>query len=125
MQITEEKQKEIRVIALEGRLDSTTAPALEERVDEAILRGENQLILDFARLQYISSAGLRVIVKTVKELAPRNGRLVLCSMVDYIREVFEVAGFTSFLPIARDRDQAELLFDSRPSSATFDQGGKG
>jgi anti-sigma B factor antagonist len=111
MRITEEKQKEIHIITLEGRLDSSTAPALEERIDAAILRGEKQMILDFVRLDYISSAGLRVIVKTVKELAPRDGKLVLCSMVDYIKEVFEVAGFTSFLPIADNRDQAERLFD--------------
>jgi anti-sigma B factor antagonist len=110
MHITEEHHDEIHIVTIEGRLDSSTASTLEENVAAAIARGAKQMIIDFVRLEYISSAGLRVILKTAKELKRLDGKLVLCSMVDYIKEVFEIAGFDTFLPITDNRHEAESLF---------------
>jgi anti-sigma B factor antagonist len=57
------------------------------------------MIVDFKDLDYISSAGLRVILKTTKALNREEGKIMLCTMQDYVKEVFEIAGFDSFLPI--------------------------
>jgi len=110
MQIIEEKQNEVFIFKLEGRLDSNTSPGFEEKIDGAIGSGTNQMIIDFENLEYLSSAGLRVILKTTKALKRSEGKLVLCSMADYVKEVFEISGFDSFLPIVATRDDALKMF---------------
>ena len=64
------------------------------------------MIVDFKDLDYISSAGLRVILKATKALNREDGKIMLCSMQDYVKEVFEIAGFDSFLPIVASMDEA-------------------
>ena len=64
------------------------------------------MVVDFGNLDYISSAGLRVILKATKELKRSEGLFVLCEMKDYVKEVFEISGFDSFLPIVRDMEAA-------------------
>jgi len=110
MQIKEEKQNEVHIFKLDGRLDSNTSPTFEEKVAGAIANGAIQMIIDFEDLEYLSSAGLRVILKTTKDLKRLEGKLVLCSMADYVREVFEISGFDSFLPITASRDEALKKF---------------
>ena len=106
MEIIEEKQNDISIFRLSGRLDSNTSTGLEEKILQAIENGSNKLIIDFKSLDYISSAGLRVLNKTTKKLKHTDGKLVLCSMADYIKEVFEITGFDSFLPIVTSFDEA-------------------
>ncbi|NIS59194.1 MAG: anti-sigma factor antagonist [Proteobacteria bacterium] len=106
MEIIEKKQDDVCIFMLNGRLDSNTSPALEEKVLEAINSGANKMIIDFAALEYISSAGLRVLNKATKQLKHNDGMLILSSLQDYIREVFEIAGFDSFLPIVSTIDEA-------------------
>ena len=110
MQIHEEKQNKVHIFKLEGRLDSNTSPAFEEKVSDAISQGSKQMIIDFEKLEYLSSAGLRVILKATKELKRLEGKLVLCSMADYVKEVFEISGFDSFLPITASRNEALKRF---------------
>jgi anti-sigma B factor antagonist len=66
---------------------------------EAMEGGARSVVIDFENLDYISSAGLRIILKTTKDLKRTEGNIVLCAMQDYVKEVFEIAGFDSFLPI--------------------------
>jgi anti-anti-sigma factor len=63
------------------------------------------------KLEYISSAGLRVVLMAVKELRSRQGKLVLCSLNEYVREVFEVSNFTSIIPIAETVEEALKLLE--------------
>lgn len=106
MQIVEEKQDHIHVFKLSGRLDSKTSPDFETKIVQAIEGGSHFFVIDFENLEYLSSAGLRVLLKATKALKGTEGRLVLCSMADYIREVFEISGFDSFLPIETNMDAA-------------------
>lgn len=85
------------VLALEGRLDTTTAPQLEAEV-KGSLTGVTELVLDFARLEYVSSAGLRVILAAQKTMN-KQGSLVICHVNETILEVFEVTGFVDILTI--------------------------
>ena len=57
------------------------------------------MIIDFKNLDYISSAGLRVILKATKALKREDGKIMLCDMQDYVKEIFEISGFDSLLPI--------------------------
>ncbi|MBS6762798.1 MAG: STAS domain-containing protein [Clostridium sp.] len=85
------------VLALEGRLDTTTAPELEAVLKES-LNGVGALVLDMEGLVYLSSAGLRVILGAQKQMN-RQGTMVVRYVNDTIMEVFEVTGFTDILTI--------------------------
>lgn len=102
MEIVEEKQDDVQVYKLSGRLDSNTSPDFEKKITVALENGTKKMVADFENLDYISSAGLRVILKTTKALKRSQGILVLCSMKDYVKEVFEISGFDTFLPIEAD-----------------------
>lgn len=106
MDITEEKQAGVHAFKLKGRLDSNTSLAFEQRLFESITDGTRNVIIDFKDLDYISSAGLRVILKATKALRRENGKIMLCAMQDYVKEVFEIAGFDAFLPIVATLDDA-------------------
>ena len=110
MEIIEKKHNDINILHLKGRLDSNTSPEFEKSIFSAIESGVTRMILDFENLDYISSAGLRVILKAAKELKRSEGVFVLCSMKDYVKEVFEISGFDSFLPIESNLDAAVKKF---------------
>jgi anti-sigma B factor antagonist len=99
MEVTERQHNGITILGLKGRLDSNTSDTFERQLLGLVEGGATRLILDFQELDYISSAGLRVLLKAAKELKRSNGRLALCALKDYIKEIFEMSGFVSFLPI--------------------------
>ncbi|MCR4605689.1 MAG: STAS domain-containing protein [Eubacterium sp.] len=85
-------------IALEGRLDTTTAPDLEKEVKEN-LDGVTELVFDMKDLEYISSAGLRVLLSAQKVMN-KAGKMTVTNVSDSINEIFEVTGFSDILSIA-------------------------
>ena len=93
----EKKNTETKTLALIGRLDTVTAPELEAEIS-TILPTAESLVLDMEKLEYISSAGLRVILKTQKALTQKAG-LKLINVSDDVREVFDITGFSDFLTI--------------------------
>lgn len=84
-------------IALEGRLDTSTAPELEAELKNS-LEGVKELILDFNQLEYISSAGLRVVLGAQKTMT-KQGNMKLIGVNDEVMEVFEITGFVDILTI--------------------------
>jgi len=84
-------------LALSGRLDTTTAPQLEAEIKENIADVEN-LVLDFGELEYISSAGLRVLLAAQKAMQ-KQGKMKICKVDETIMEVFEITGFSDVLTI--------------------------
>ena len=84
-------------VALEGRLDTTTAPQLETEVKEN-LSGVESLVFDFAKLEYVSSAGLRVLLSAQK-IMNKQGSMVVKNSSDEVKEIFEVTGFSDILTI--------------------------
>ena len=84
-------------VSLEGRLDTTTAPQLEKELKEA-LDSADSLALDFEKLEYISSAGLRVLLAAQKAMSKKGG-MTIRHVSDVIMEIFEVTGFSDILTI--------------------------
>jgi stage II sporulation protein AA (anti-sigma F factor antagonist) len=68
-------------------------------VREILDQGKQRLLFDLSRMDYISSAGLRVVLMTVKELQRKSGQIVLCALRPYVKEVFEVSNFATIIPI--------------------------
>ena len=84
--------------ALEGRLDTVTAPDLEQELKGA-LDGVSELTMDLGKLEYVSSAGLRVLLSAQKVMN-KQGKMKLVNVTDTIMEIFEVTGFSDILTIA-------------------------
>lgn len=84
-------------VAVEGRLDTTTAPALESELADA-LEGISELVIDMKDLEYISSAGLRVLLSLQKKMN-KQGSMVIKNVCEDIQEIFEVTGFVDILTI--------------------------
>jgi len=97
MTITKTKNGSALTIALEGRLDTTTAPELENEL-KGSLNGVTELKMDFGKLDYISSAGLRVLLATHKTMMKQGG-MTITNVNEMIMEVFEVTGFVDILDI--------------------------
>ena len=99
MNIIKEAEENSLKVTLEGRLDTTTAPQLESEI-KASLTGVTELIFDFAKLEYISSAGLRVMLSAQK-IMNKQGEMVIRNVSDTVMEVFEVTGFDDILTIEK------------------------
>ena len=97
MEIIKNKNGASFDVSLVGRLDTTTAPALESVVTGE-LGGISELIFDFEKLEYISSAGLRVLLAAQKTMN-KQGRMVICNVNSDIMEVFDITGFSDILTI--------------------------
>lgn len=97
MEIIKNKNGNSLDIALVGRLDTTTAPALETEI-KASIDGVEQLVIDFAKLEYISSAGLRVLLAAQK-IMNKQGKMIIRNANDDIKEVFEITGFCDILTV--------------------------
>ena len=97
MEIIKTQNESSLILALVGRLDTTTAPQLEAEVKES-LEGVTELTLDFEKLDYISSAGLRVVLSAQKTMN-KQGSMVVKNVNSDIAEVFEITGFADILTI--------------------------
>lgn len=97
MKITKKIENTMLNIALEGRLDTITAPEFEQELNDS-LNGITDFVLDLEKLDYISSAGLRVILKAQK-IMNTQGRMKLTHVRDTVMEVFDITGFANILTI--------------------------
>ena len=97
MKIEEIKNGSNLVVKVSERLDTTTAPELESYLDTA-LEGITDLVFDFEALDYISSAGLRVLLMAVKKMA-KQGTMVVRNANEMVKEVFEVTGFMDLMTV--------------------------
>jgi anti-anti-sigma factor len=105
MEIREETRDGVLVMAPMGRLDSNTSGALEQALRDR-LDGHRRLVIDLGAVDYISSAGLRVLLVAAKRLRDGEGALVLCSLAESVRQVFEFAGFLRIFTIAASTEEA-------------------
>ncbi len=97
MEIKKTLDGEKLTVAISGRLDTTTAPELEEALKES-MDGISELVIDFTETEYISSAGLRVLLSAQKTMN-KQGSMVVTGVNDVIMEIFEVTGFVDILDI--------------------------
>lgn len=106
MNIHESKSGSVIILKLDGRLDASNAGELEKKFMELLDRGEKKFVFDLEKLDYISSAGLRVLLMAAKKTKGMEGKVALSSLKEHVREVFDIAGFTAILPICSTRDDA-------------------
>lgn len=98
MQISTRTSNGIQIVAIAGNLDSTTSPEAQKAL-EAVVAGAKMVALDFSELDYISSAGLRVLLGAAKQLRGSGGTLRMFGLNQSVREVFEISGFSAILAV--------------------------
>lgn len=106
MHVTEQVHQGVAVLSIHGRIDAATADQLKDKLLATIGNRPARLVLDFAQAEYISSSGLRVLIVVAKRVAAVGGKLGFCGMAGFVREVFDLAGFTALAPFFPDRDAA-------------------
>jgi anti-sigma B factor antagonist len=103
MNIDKRIERGVVILALDGRLDSNTAPLLEPEIDSVDAGDDgHHLLVDFNNVEYISSAGLRVVLKAVKGRQASAKSFAISSLQDHVREVFEISGFDAYITIYPD-----------------------
>ena len=111
MTIACEKSGDTLVASLQGQLNSVNSAAAETELVSHVSQGCAKFALNFSQLDYISSAGLRVVLVLAKRLKQSNGKLVLFGLQPHVREVFEISGFLAILNVTETREQALAQFD--------------
>lgn len=105
MEIREETSGRVLVLMLSGRLDSNTASELESVLPERV-RQHSASVVDLSQISYVSSAGLRVLLKGAKAARAVGSSLVLSGLSPAVREVFDISGFSTIFSIEADADSA-------------------
>lgn len=106
MTLDQETRDDVAILRPVGRLDSATSPELERAVLERLEGGCKRMVFDLADMDYISSAGLRVILLAGKKLRASQGKLALAGMRETVREVFEMSGFLALFAVAPGVEEA-------------------
>jgi len=98
MEIIVTNESDIFIFSIQGRLDAVSVPELEERLNQWFEQSETKLIFDLDRLDYISSAGLRVFLTTAKKMKARGGNLCMARLRENVKNVFTISGFIALIP---------------------------
>ncbi len=106
MNMQTKKETNATVVTLTGRLDAVTAPEYEKKLNELIAGAEARFVFDFDQLDYISSAGLRVLLSTAKRLKGKGGLMRFANVKGAIKEVFDISGFGSIFQMDDSVDAA-------------------
>lgn len=109
--VQEEKKGDILILHLKGKLDAISSPLTEKKIFDCINNGQHKLLLDFAGVDYLSSAGMRMLLSTTKKLKALSGKLVLCSITPNVMDVLVMSGFDHVLELAKNVDEAIKKFN--------------
>jgi serine/threonine-protein kinase RsbW len=106
MDITTRTQQDVTIVAIAGNLDSITSPQAQQAIDAVLAGGARKVAIDFSALDYISSAGLRVMLGAAKKLGGSGGALRTFGLNETVREVFDISGFSTILAVFASEAEA-------------------
>ena len=106
MKIDTETVGSTTVVVMEGKLDTATAGDADTHIAGIVDGGATRVLIDFTRLDFISSAGLRTLLLAGKKLKKQGGVLCLCSLNETVKDVFDISGFSALFKVYADREEA-------------------
>jgi anti-anti-sigma factor len=106
MEITVRKERSAAVVSVKGRIDAVTAMEFEKGLAALMAGGDYTLVLNFSGLDYISSAGLRSILATAKQLKAKDGKMLFAALQGPVKDVFKISGFGSIFKIFETEEEA-------------------
>lgn len=112
MKVTDETKNGVVVLSPEGRIDTRSSSEFEQTIMARAIGadGATRVVMNFGKLDYINSTGMRVLLILAKRLAGVSGKLVLCEMKEHILEVFKISGFNQILTITASEEEALKSF---------------
>ena len=99
MEITTRDANDVKVVQMDGELDTGASPDAQKQLDQLREQGVKKMLLDMSKLDFISSAGLRVLLTTAQELKADSGGLRVCNLNATVKEVFDISGFSTLLMV--------------------------
>ncbi len=99
MEVGLNKIENVVILTIKGRADASSVPKLEATCKKILDQNENNVLIDGTNLDFISSAGLRVLLKLAKTIKKNSGRLAIAHVNDLVRQIFEISGFIELFPI--------------------------
>ena len=106
MEISITESDDVRILSFHGNLDTNTSVQAESEINSLIDAGAQKLLVNFEKLDYISSAGLRILLATAKKLKASEGDLKICGLNETVQEVFDISGFATILSVTKTEDEA-------------------
>ena len=106
MEIATREESGVTIVEFVGRLDTNTSPVAQSTISGLLDKGVQKLLIDFAKLTYVSSAGLRVVLATTKRMSGSGGELRLCQLNESVQEVFDISGFSGLLNLFKSSGEA-------------------
>ena len=100
MKIERKEKYGITCLKIKGRMDTAAAIETEKAVDKILKENNNRLLFDLGDLEYLSSYGLRIILHATKRIKMMDGRIILCSLIENTKEIFDICGFGANIPMA-------------------------
>jgi anti-anti-sigma factor len=110
MKIDMHDKEDVKVVRFEGKLDTNTTPEAETTLNQAVEQGASKILIDFKDLDFVSSAGLRILLATAKKLGTQGGALRVCSLNETVRDIFDISGFSTLLRVFEDEQEALVDF---------------
>lgn len=99
MEVGLTKIEEVSVLTIKGRVDASNTSKLENVCNKLLSQKESKVLIDGTSIDFISSAGLRVLLKLAKEVKKYSGNLAIAHINDYVQQIFKISGFTELFPI--------------------------
>ncbi|MFC2097622.1 STAS domain-containing protein [Bacteroidota bacterium] len=108
MEIKQKQINDFTVAFVNGRIDTTNYDVFENVLNKIVSSGQNNIVVDCEKMNYISSSGLRIFLVFLKQLNKNGGKFRICNMQKMVKEVFDVSGFSSLFEIYNSLDEAVL-----------------
>jgi len=99
MDLTTRASGGVTIVGFEGKLDTNTCLDAEVHLNKTLDDGSKKILIDFTKLDFVSSAGLRVLLSTAKRLESSGGELRICALNETVNEIFEISGFSTILSV--------------------------
>lgn len=106
MEITIHDNNDVKIAQFDGELETNTSHDAEACLNKLLDEGVKKILIDFEALDYISSAGLRVLLATAQKLQAGNGALRVCNLNETVQEVFDISGFSTILSVFKSESEA-------------------
>lgn len=110
IKLTQEEKNGVLILRIKGRLDAVSSPLAEKQVMDIINSGKRKILMDFAGVDYLSSAGMRMLLATTKKLKTVSGKFVVCQVQVNAMDVLKMSGFDHVIDIATNEDEALKKF---------------
>jgi anti-sigma B factor antagonist len=106
MEIHTEEVGDVRIVSLNGSLDTNTSPEAESELNSLIENGITKIVISCEKLDYMSSAGLRILLSTTKKTKSKGGACHICSLNEIVQEVFDISGFSMIFSVYKTPEEA-------------------